>query len=461
MGFIVVNGYTPGPVTVYFHDGTSITPLGSLPLAAVETGTFFNNNTRSLVVLNRIFIFQGDTTGDAKIFKSTDEGSTFTLDTTLSTFPANTSCWAAPVPVMVLGALKYIGLYQDSATGTIRYLIYDVATDSWSEVSSGATSGVTTICGPVSHNGKLYFRTNNNNYWVYDPVSGSTTSLTGTTGTSVDALIVWNNTVVIMQRNLGSGNAELRYLSGTTFTLGTNFGVIGAAASGRFAMAVDPNTNNLIVVAPNTINTRVFIVDPTWAYTDLTATVATTGLSTLADPPVYPLVSQGGSVVEFLAMASRSGAASVQRFTWVDQATPMVAAGVIAGAGSYFWPNVYDGADHWLFNPGQRRVAQVSQVVYANGIKPTIQCYRSSGGTSSATLEYRSLANLGDVTEIPSHAATIENPTGDPGLALTGVNPGAQIDNIPNDNTPITFEWNQSTDGLFTGEDYDYRLRVF
>ena len=470
MGFILTRGNTvDGIVEVYSHDGINITPLGALPGAGQETealGNGYHSGTRGLVVLDKIFVWQ-----DGAIYKSTDEEVTFASEFVVASKPTNAGSvaqgWNRPVPVMVSGALKYIGFYVATAGSIVHMLIYDVATDAWSDLTTGVVGGGG-CSSPVSHDGKIYFMHNQANATVFDPVSSSATTLgfTGGTLTPAGSMIVWNNNVYLIGRN-GAGAVVHWFLAGASFTAGPSTGAQGATGS-IHAVFADPNTNDLIVVAAFTgaNTTRITSMTPGHVVTDLTGTVGSAALNAISVTGTawfFPVVTRGlggGITVDFYGMSARTPAGSVQKFTWVNQGTLITAGPVVGGAGSWNWPVANDGADHWLFNANQKRIAQVAQATLGTGLRPTFKAYASGGGTVSVTPYWRSLANGADVKESPVQSMTISNPLGAGGLGLSGANPGKVITGVPTDKTAITFDWDQITDGFVGGDDYDFQLEV-
>ena len=461
--FIVVEGHTTsvGGPTAWLHPGDTnpLVALGALPGANVVTaGRSVWAGATSLTVLDRIFVFQHD-----RIFKSTDEGATFILEPTLGVLPnfnAGGAVGIAPVPVMLNGALKYYGFHHGLAGNAVMRIEYDVATDTWTSVDTGVTSGGgASSVQPVEFEGRIY-GTRGNLDFVFDPSIGSMASL-GDPGTLDyrSRLIPWNGNMYLFYGILGN----LYQLVGATYTLVTSLDAFGVGSQGSPAVFVDPNTNNLIALWHDSSgNPKSFSVTPGHVVTNINAIEGVAWTAFPATVRLNPVVSRavGGAVSVAIYAGTGVGIGNpFQRFDWVNDATPMNEVGVIAGTGDFFFPtSISDGGEQLLFTPTGKRVLQTAQVDNVNGIQMTMEAFQSGGGTMSVRQRHR---NVSDVKNIPLTPSTILNPAGTGGLSLTGGNPGAQVDGVPANKTPITYEWDAVADGFGLGDTYDVQIEAF
>lgn len=472
--FLVLRTNDTSP-QLYFHDGQNIDPtgLGALPGAALEdiatavAGNRDNvkHNNRAFTFLDKVFVIQ-----DSKIYVSTDEGATFLLDFTFTGVGANSEevHMLAPIPVMVSGSLKLIGFY---ASGADNYVFeYDVATDTWTDADTGTNntglnpSGMTI---PVVYQGLVYARVGTS-FIAYDPISTGTVLLTdgGVTNVGQDQMLVWNGNLYVGPVSDGLVTAGMALLQGGGFDLdvgGINLGITAPGTSAKTAVFIDPNTGNLIVFVVQAAGALSALrVTPGLVVTDITGAVVGAGLAALGANPqarLWPHVSRAPSgtySVEIYASAGGLTSDAVQRFTWVDDLTNLTEVGIVGGSGDMAFPYSIHGGDQYGFFPGEKRVFQTAQAVNATGITVTCEAYQQVGGTISVRGHYDKLgATANSLTLAPM---TVGNPAGAGGLVLTGGNPGAQVDNVPANRTPITFDWDQVTDGFVTGDNYSYQL---
>ena len=370
--FLVLRSNDTSP-QLYFHDGQNIDPtgLGALPAAALEDLTAFGGvrtnvkqNNRVFTLLDMIFVIQ-----DSKIYVSTDEAATFTLDFTFTGASANTyeaQC-LSPVPVMVLGALHLIGFYISGSD--IFVFDYDVAGDSWSDMDTGvnAASQTTGMTVPVVWNGLVYARIGDA-FIAYDPVSTGTVTLTNDDVSNFggDQMIAWNDDLYLGPVTGSGVNQGMAKLSGGTWSVSTggiDFSVGGFAPSStsKGAVFIDPNTGNLIVMSRDTAggSMRVHRVTSGLVVTDITGTVVGAALSSLggtgANIRLWPHITRapGGTyTVNLYASGGPEPADAVERFTWVSDAANFTELGVVGGSGDMAFPYAIHGGDYNGFFAG-------------------------------------------------------------------------------------------------------------
>lgn len=475
--FLVLRTNDTSP-QLFFHDGETIdaTGIGSLPGAALEdltaqggVRTDVKHNNRVVTLLDMIFVIQ-----DSKVYVSTDEAATFTLDFTFTGASANT--WetqvVGPIPVMASNALHLIGFYVSGSD--IFVFDYDVAGDSWSDTDTtiNATTMTAGATVPVVFDGLVHVRIGDA-FIGYDPVSTGTLSFTnsGLSNLGADQMLVWNGGLYLGPVTDGGINGGMALFQNGVWDLGIG-GIdlsLGAvvSSSSKSGVFVDPATNNLIVMTRTSGGALVVNRVTTGAVvTDITGTVVGTALATLGgtgdNVRIWPHLTRapGGTYsVEIYAAGAPGTADAVQRFTWVDDATAFTELGVVGGSGDMAFPYAIHGGDYNGFFPGERRVVQTAQVSIATGLTITCQAYYQTGGTVSVRAHYDKVGDLPN--SLTLEAMTITNPLGDPGLSLVGSNPGARIDGVPANRTAITFDWDQVTDGFVTGDNFNFQLEIF
>jgi hypothetical protein len=475
--FLVLRTNDTG-VQVFWHDGQNIdsTGIGALPGAALESvgagREFIKHNNRVVTFLDITFVIQ-----DGIIYKSTDEAATFASDHALtgtSTSNANNASIIAPVPVMVSGLLNLIGFYV-LTTNNIGVMIYDVAGDSWSSVDTGVsatsfTDGATT---PVVFQGLVYARVGD--AWIaYDPVSTGTLTLTGAVdgaNSGSDQMIVWNGSLWNGPHKDITSRSGMAQLVGSTWDIDTNgvtFSDVGtdlASGENKAAVFIDPNTSNLIVIWSST-NGTLFAhrVTPGLVVTDITGTVVGAALTTLGanvDARLWPHITRapsGAYTVTIYGSRGAEPADPVERFEWVDDATQITEVGVVGGSGDMAFPYAITGGDQYGFFVGEKRTLQTAQISTSTGINITCEAFEQGGTTFSVRGHFdREGVDANSLTLSPM---TVGNPTGTGGLSVSGGNPGAQIDGVPADRTPVLFDWDQVSDGFVTGDNFNFQLEA-
>ena len=207
-------------------------------------------------------------------------------------------------------------------------------------------------------------------------------------------------------------------------------------------------------------------VTPGLVVTDITGAVAGVALSSLGgfgeNTRLWPHVTRlpGGTyTVDVFAARGPDTTDPVEKFTWVDDVTNFDELGVVGGSGDMAFPYAIHGSDYNGFFANERRTAQTAQVDNLTGITITVEAFENGGTTASVRGHYDQVG--ADPNALTLDPMTILNPAGTGGLSLSGVNPGAQIDGVPVDRTPITFDWDQLTDGFTTGDPFSFQLEVF
>jgi len=476
--FLVLRSNDTSP-QLFFHNGFTIdsSGLGSLPGASLEDLTALGGvrdnvkqNNRVFTFLDMIFVIQ-----DGVIYRSTDEATTFASD---FTFTGTTDDWypqvIGPVPVMVQGAIKLVGFYMSGVN--IFVFEYDLAGDTWSDSDTtvDVTTGTAGQTVPVVSNNLVYVRIGDM-FIAYDPSSGGTITLSSSlSNEGADQMVLWNGGLWLGPITDGApAHAGIATLDGASWDVDTNGADLGVGASdfpstsSKAGLFVDPNTNNLIVMwTSDAGNFFVHSITPGLVVTDLTGTVAGSSLTTLgtfgANTRFWPHVTrQPGGTYGVFIYAARGPTPSdpIEKFEWVDDATQIIEHGVVGGSGDMAFPYAIHGGDYNGFFVDEKRVLQTAQSVNPSGITVTCQVYQNGGTVLSVRGHHDNVqANVNNLTLDPM---TILNPAGDPGLSLGGSNPGAQVDNVPADKTPITFDWDQIADGFVTGDTYNYQLEAF
>jgi len=412
--------------------------------------------------LDMVFVIHDD-----EIYQSTDEAATFTKVHTLAGRISNLrNQTIAPIPVMVAGALKLIGFYFRDAPANIGVFVYDLATDAWTDADTGVTYASATpgMTLPVFFEGQVYARVGST-FVAYDPISTGTTTLTTSPVASSfggDQMFVWNNEIWIGPLT-GANTGSMWKLVGSQWVEST--GDLGNAASTtKSALFIDPNTGNLIVIQ-DVATTRAWRITPALVMTDITASVVGTGLAAIgsfgSNARWWPLIERtpGGNYTVHI-FASRGGDTTdpIERFEWIDDATQITELGVVGGSADMAFPYAIDGGGQYAFFANEMRTLQTAQVINATGVEITCEAYEQGGTTRSVRGHYdKSGVSPNSLTLDPM---TIGNPAGAVGLSVSGINPGAQIDGVPVDRTPITFDWDQITDGFLTGDNYTYQLEI-
>lgn len=473
--FLVLRSNNTSP-QLFFHDGTNIDSagLGALPGATLEslagiggTRTNLKQNNRTFTFLDEIFVIQ-----NGVIYRSVDEAVTFAAQHTLTGTTTNSAAQiVGPVPAMVSGTLKLIGFYVID-TNVIHTFTYDVATTSWTSGPTGVSvsSIVEGATAPVVFNGLVHARVGDM-FIAYDPVTTGVLTLTnsGLTNLGSDQMIVWNGDLWLGPVTDGAVNLGMAKLQGSSWDLGTGGIDLGGAAtpsgSSKAGVFIDRATGNLIVMTRTSSTLSIYRVTPALAVTDITATVKGTNLSTLGsfglNTRIWPHVTRepgGLYTTDIYAARGPDTTDPVERFQWVDTATQITELGIVGGTGDMAFPYAVHGGDYNGFFSGEQRILQTSQVNNLSGITITFEAFKSGGGTLSVRGHYDEVGETANsLTLAPM---TISNPTGAVGLTLSGVNPGVQIDNVPTDRTPISFDWNQIADGFVSGERYNYQLEI-
>jgi len=471
--FLVLRTNDTSP-QLYWHDGQNIDPtgLGVLPTAALEalpgaSRTNVKHNNRVFTFLDTIFAIQ-----DGRIFESTDEAATFALTHTLTGTAianSNNAQCIAPIPVMVLGALKLIGFYF-LTTGNVGIMEYDVAGGTWSSSDSGVAGGVTTsgMTVPVFYQGLVYARTGAA-FVAYDPVSTGTVTITGTGLISLgaDQMFSWNGDLWVGPVAKAGNLIGMASLQGSAFNFSPG-GVTVVSGDGLFATSkagvfVDPNTNNLIVMLHRGGNFSIYRITTGLVVTDITGTVKGPALTTLGgfglNSRIWPHITRApGGVYSVTIYGSRGADTTdpVERFEWVDDATQITEIGVVGGTGDLAFPYAIYGGDQYGFFAGEKRVLQTAQASNSLGITVTCEAFQDSGTTLSVRGHFDKAGV--DANPLTLSPMTLSNPLGTGGLSVSGVNPGAQVDGVPANRTAITFDWDQVTDGFITGDNYSFQL---
>jgi hypothetical protein len=471
--FLVLRSNNTSP-QLFFHDGLNISPtgIGALPGASLESlvgiggvRTNLKHNNRAFTLLDEIFAIQ-----NGEIYRSTDEAVTFALQHTLTGITTNSAVQiVGPVPVMVSGALRLIGFYTDNSN-LIYTFIYNVATTSWSSASTGvsATSITAGATVPVFFNGLLYARIGDA-FIGYDPVSTGTVTLTnsGLTNFGSDQIISWNDDLWLGPVTDGAVNLGMAKLQGTTWNLDTGGidlgGVNTPSGSSKSGVFIDVVAGDLIVMVRTSATLSVFRITPGLVVTDITGTVKGPGLTTLgafgANTRIWPHITRapGGTyTVHIYAARGPDTTDPVERFAWIDVLTQITEIGVVGGTGDMAFPYATHGGDYNGFFVGEKRVMQTAQAANPTGITVTFEAFRDSGGLISVRGHYDEVG-LGP-NSLTLAPMSLSNATGTGGLTVTGINPGAQINNVPTNRTPISFDWDQVSDGFVTGDRYNYQL---
>jgi hypothetical protein len=332
----------------------------------------------------------------------------------------------------------------------------------------------------VVFNGLVYARVGVT-YVAYDPVSTGTVTLTNNdlSGTyhGCNQFFTWNGGLWVgTTSNGGITPAAIVQVVGSTLDISANGISLPVttpasdfpAAGSKNCIFVDPDTGNLIVWATTSGVGQPFYVwriTPGAVVTDITGTVVGAGLTTLGEFGVntrfWPHITRvPGGDYNVVIYASRGPNTTdpVERFEWVDDATPITEVGVVGGSSDIAFPYAIHGGDYSGFFAGEKRVMQTAQAANASGIAITFEAYQQSGAEISVRGHFDKVgATSNPLTLAPM---TIGNPSGDPGLAISGANPGAQVDNVPTNRTPITMDWDQVTDGFVTGDNYNYQLEA-
>jgi len=467
-------------VQLFFHDGQNISPtgLGALPGAILEPIISADRgNTKQInrtwVLLDSIFALN-----NGIIYESTDEGATFAVDHTLvDTTPGDDQMaqGVGPIPVMVLGALKLIGAYITDTT-EIGIMTYDVAAGTWASVNTGISS-VNVSRGntlPIFFNGLVYFRCGQV-FGAYDPVSTGTISLSSSLVVNAygsDQIIEWNGALWSGPHQEVTANAGMARLVGSTWDIDTNGADFSVGATqtprrtSKSGVFIDPVTNNLIVMwTSNTQVFRVMRITPGLVVTDITGTVAGAGLAALGafslNTRFWPHITRSpGGAYSVVIYAARGADPTdpVEKFEWVDDATQITEDGIVGGSGEMAFPYAIDGGDQYGFFAAEKRVAQTAQAANPTGITVTCEAFQQGGTTLSVRGHFDKEGV--DANSLTLSPMTLSNPTGTGGLSVSGVNPGAQIDGVPADRTPISMDWNQVTDGFATGDNYNFQLEA-
>jgi len=463
-----------GAIQAYHHNGTALAALGALPAAALEANTSVGGATltslyahnRGWVMLDSIFVLQ-----DGIIYKSTDEGVTFAAVHTLAGTAANDRAnFTGPIAVMVQGAMKYVGFYIRGAN--IGVYEYTVATDAWVDADLGIAAGTVNegISVPCDHKGLLYGRVGADNLIAYDPVSGGATTLTfvGLAGanTTQGQFISWAGALWLGPFDIG-GFTAMGQLVGSAF-MAFNIEAVGLIAADHLpAIWIDPTTNNLIILWENAPGSAGLCYELTSSgvATNLTGTVVGAALAALFTGgsitrlwPHYERTTSGYTVHIYGTRGVLS-TDPIERFTWVDIATPIIETGLVGGHAAMAFPYAVQGGGDHLFFAGERRVLQTAELSTPTGVQITAEAHRLSGGLISVRGHQH---EVGPVGGPPLSPMTIENPTGGGGgLVLAGSNPGAQVDNVPTDRTPFSFDWRQDVDGFVTGDNFNFQLEGF
>ena len=461
-----------GAVQAYYHNGTILAALGVLPAAALEANasvggaalTSLYAHNRGWVMLDSIFVLQ-----NGIIYKSTDEGVTFAAVHTLAATAANDHAnFTGPVAVMVQGALKYIGFYVRGAN--IGVYEYTVATDSWADADLGIAAGLVGegVSIPCEHKGLIYGRVGGAELFSYDPVSAGVTTLTfaGLSGTNtVQAqCISWDDTLWLGPLDIG-GVTVMGQLVGTAFTAVPIEGIGLIASTHLPAIFIDPLTGNLIILWEDVAGAVGLCYELTSAglATNRTGTVIGVALALLFTGgsntrlwPHYERTAGGGYTVHIYGTRGRLASDPIERFTWVDVASPMLETGVVAGHAAMAFPYAVQGGGDHLFFPGERRVLQTAEAGAAFGLTVTAEAYQQAGGTISVRGHQHKVSDPGGP---PLSPMTIQNPS--LGLGLGGINPGAQINGVPTNRTPFSFDWRQDADGFVSGDNYVHQLEGF